>query len=85
MNGMLIYLICSIADPTLCEEHALLTTSVLPCIHGAQAELATAVRPGWRVARWQCRSGVREAPETTESDIGIVARRTGPADLSGRP
>jgi hypothetical protein len=85
MNGMLVYLICSIADPTLCEEHALLTRSVMPCIHGAQAELAAAVRPGWRVARWQCESGARQPPETTESDIGVVARRTDAADRPGRP
>ncbi len=56
MNGVLVYFLCSVADPTLCEEHSLRTPGLFPCMAMAQAELATVVRPGMRIVRWQCSS-----------------------------
>ena len=88
MNGTLVYLLCSLANPALCEEHALFSPGVLPCIHSAQGVLAAAVRPGWRVARWRCEPEPRRAPETTmqdRTDLGFVARRISPAETSRPP
>jgi hypothetical protein len=62
MSAVLVFMICSIADPSLCEEHAIDAPGVATCVYGAQMELAHAVRDGWRVQRWQCRPG--EPPET---------------------
>jgi len=55
MTAVLVFLICSIADPSLCEEHAIDAPAVATCVYGAQMELARSVRDGWRVERWQCR------------------------------
>jgi hypothetical protein len=88
MNGTLVYLICSLANPNLCEEHARFSPGVLSCIHGAQGVLAAEQRPGWRVARWRCEPGARRGPKTTTNSrdsLGAVARNVSSRDDPPRP
>lgn len=88
MNGTLVYLLCSLANPALCEEHALFIPSVMQCVHGAQATLAATLRPGWRVARWRCEPDDRPEREATAADrpeLGYIAGRAGAQDMMRLP
>jgi hypothetical protein len=64
MSALLVYMICSIADPALCEEHSIGAPGIATCVYGAQMELASAVRDGWRVERWRCQDALPPETET---------------------
>jgi hypothetical protein len=69
LSGVLVYFLCSVADPTICEEHSMRMPGMLPCIAMAQAEMAAAIRPGMQVVRWQCSS--REPDPRENSGIPV--------------
>lgn len=72
----LLYIICRIAAGDLCEEHRaeVYSPSPMACLH-AQAEFATLVPSGWRVARWSCEAEPRiaRAANAVDAAIGAVA------------
>lgn len=59
----LIYVICQLAAPNLCESHAIqfYNASPMVCMVQAQAELARNVSEGWQVEHWACTADRREA------------------------
>lgn len=78
MSGVLIYLLCQIADPAACEEHSMRTFGGRACLSIAQAELAAVARPGWRVARWRCEYArpLDRAATSGDGPAGVAPRRS---------
>lgn len=73
----LVFTICMIDAPDMCEQRELLVQAdmpVLACMMGAMPELATwrETHPNWRIARWRCKDD-------------RTVRRSAPADDHGRP
>jgi hypothetical protein len=51
-----IFTICALANPSLCQQHILPLHNVneLTCLSKGQSELARHVLPGWRLIRYGC-------------------------------
>jgi hypothetical protein len=67
----LLYVLCQLAAPEICEEHRTPYASGSPmaCVTMAQAELARLGRPGWAVASWRC----RPPQETAAAEVPVTA------------
>ena len=55
----LLFVVCLLASPDVCEERSMQYLDVSPrsCVLAAQPELARWIgeHPGWRIRRWSCR------------------------------